>query len=176
MICNAVGPDACPLSHPGELALDCFRGVPAAPDSHMGVAPQFFSTGDAVPYSGNPFEGVKLSGGWIRMPEEEKQEQVEEEDMFEEAPAPTPPKKDIVVEPNDDDAVADAWFEQVIEEFDSANEYAFGLVCVKDDEGDVIVTLTIDNVNIDIRLEDFIELAKALRDALPKLKAIYMEQ
>lgn len=156
VICNTVDAESCPLAHPGELGLDCFGG-PAATDSHMVVAQE---------------------DGGTDMPEDEKDnEMTEEESLFEEAPEePTPPARDIVRPEEAEDEDDDAWFETAIEEFETANEYVFGLVCVKDDDGDLIATLTIDNVNIDIRLEDFIELAKALRDSLPRLKALYMEE
>lgn len=174
LICNTVDVGACPLNHPGELGLDCLQGEPAAPDSHMVVGPPAATA--------KRKKRLKRIGGMMKMPEEEEPdfEENAEVSLFEEAPAPAkpePPKKDVVKmpEPEDDGVVEDQWFEQVIEEFETVNDYVFGLVVVKDDEGDLVATMTIDNVNIDIRMEDFIEMARSLRDALPKLKAIYME-
>jgi len=143
---------------------------------------------------------LKRYGGMVRMPDEEKKEEEQEETIepeespFEETPvtgyatdgegrvtptvAPelTPtvvePEMDIVTPDDDDEA---PWFEQVIEEFETMNDYTFGLVVAKDDEGEPIVTLTLDNVNIDIRLADCIDMVKALKAALPRLKEIYME-
>lgn len=118
---------------------------------------------------------IRKFGGMIKMPEKGTDESEPEISLFEEEPEkPGPPRPPKDVETIEDDG--DAWFEQVIEEFDTANDYTFGLVCVKDDEGSVVATMTIDNVNIDIRLEDLIEMAKSLQVALPRLKSIYIEE
>jgi len=189
LICKTVVEESCPLRHPGELGPDCIRGEPAMPDSHVVVED---AVAETVP---KKKRRLKRYGGMVRMDiEEEKKEEEQEEtlepeeSMFELRPMeplkePTPeltptvvePEEDVVTPDDDDDDDEAPWFEQVIEEFETMNDYTFGLVVAKDDEGEPIATLTIDNVNIDIRLADCIDLTKALRAALPRLKEIYME-
>ena len=142
------------------------------------------------------------SGGMIRMPgnkpeppepEEESLFEVDEKDYGPAAPTvkpeselqKSPPKVERPDEPEEQDeeeddkvetaeGVLDDSWEQIIEEFETENiGYVCGLEVFTDEDGDHVVTLTLDNLSIDIMLTDFLEILDAFDKVKPKLQKIF---
>lgn len=127
-------------------------------------------------------------GGMIRMPEKPEPPETDEESLFEaecevqppalptvkaeselQRPAPKPEGDESELETSDDE---EGW-EQVIEEFETEGlGYVCGLEAFTDEDGDHVVTLTLDNLSIDLMLVDFLEILAALNRAKPRLLSI----
>ena len=141
---------------------------------------------------------VRRSGGMIGMRENKpKAPEPEEESLFEVEEMQEPvlpdvkaepelqkpvPKVERPDEPEEEDeleaqaelesAIDDSW-EQVIEEFETEGlGYVCGLEVFTDEDGDHVVTLTLDNLSLDIMLTDFLEMLAAFNKVRAKLVEI----
>jgi hypothetical protein len=133
----------------------------------------------------------RRTGGMIRV-EGNKQGQDEEEESpfgvdmpsvkpeteLEKTP-PQPERPDESEEEEDEqvpaeleDVVDDEW-EQIIDEFETSGlGYVCGLEAWTDDDGDHTLTLTLDNLSIDIMLSDFLEILSAFNKVKGRLVGI----
>jgi hypothetical protein len=156
LLCLSV--DRCPLGHPGTLTRACFGS-----NSHVVV--RQFGRGIKRPRT-------HVSYGDVIAVDNEKEESsyepVEEAQKVPPAPVKEPDEPEEEVE-----EFAEA--ETVIAEFESQNEYVFALDVIKSTDGDKYVQLTIDNVDITVPLEDFMELLLALGLAAERLQKIALE-
>jgi hypothetical protein len=89
-------------------------------------------------------------------------------------PRPTkvvPPDKEAVVlqekdETNEED---DESYVEIVEPFNTTNDYVFSLTLVQDDEGEKFAAVQMDNCTIELPLVDVLEMIGHFSTAIPKL-------